>query len=459
MSEPGPDLELDDTLLREQAARLYTLYEGKVRSFWRALVAMAALMTFVFGLIFWPYTAFRGQEYAIERNLRELEAQQTDAATAEADFRSQVEYFREEHVAFVTFSNDELYALVDAEREHNAALDAVRTQLAGEPGASDWLAGRAERPALADTVRARISEIPADDSCFWLDGDDWWRCGAQLSLASIGRAAANSYGYSRISHLRNEMAAPLETSLSSAADLFGGWLAGERSTWRESGESSGADVVGEFANFTHSLDRLITFHLAELRDQHYELEQTIQDLNARISASQAELDRTRERIAEIAALQDIETPFGPLPVGVNDLIMLFPILLAAGFLLTVSLAAEVLELRQSYFGLARAKAPDFFTEKYVAMTAPVWVDPFRPRMERMTHTAILAMPIALFAASIGLLMSNGLLWGNFTEELRLGPWTYYAAYLVSVLLFVTGGRRFARQYARASLDRGKAARR
>jgi hypothetical protein len=457
MSEPGPYPDVDDTLLREQAARLYTLYEGKVRSFWRALVAMAALMTVVFGLVFWPYTAFRGQEYAIERNLLELEAQQTDAATAEADFRSQLEYFREEQVALVTFANDERNALVDAEREHNAALDAVRTQLAGEPGASDWLAGFVERPALADTVRTRISEIPADDSCFWLDGDDWWRCGAQQSLASIGRAIANSYGYSRISHLRNEMAAPLETSLSGALDMFGGWLAGERSTWRESGESSGTDVAGEFAAFTDNLNRRITVHFGELGAQYFGLEQTIDDLTVRISDSQAELDATRERIAEIAALQDIETPFGPLPVGVNDLIMLFPILLAAGFRLTMSLAAEALELRQSYFGLARAGAPDFFTEKYVAMTAPVWVDPFRPRMERITHTAILAMPIALFVVSIVLLMSNGLLWGNFTEELRLGPWTYYAAYLASVLLFVTGGRRFARQYARASLDRDKPA--
>jgi len=209
--------------------------------------------------------------------------------------------------------------------------------------------------------------------------------------------------------------------------------------------------VHEFTQFTTSLRNMVYEHLGEVADRHSGIEREIADLGSGVAEVQDALDQTRDRIAEITALQDIDTPFGPLPIGVNDLVMLFPVVLAAGFYLTMLLAAQVLELRQWYFRVVRRGAPDFFTRRYVAMIAPVWVDPLRPFTERLRHCALLALPALLFVASIGLLIVNGLLWGDFMDEVRLARWSYYAAYAVGALLFAASARRLAGQY-RSAVD-------
>jgi hypothetical protein len=75
------------------------------------------------------------------------------------------------------------------------------------------------------------------------------------------------------------------------------------------------------------------------------------------------------------------------------------------------------------------------------MIAPVWIDPLRAPRHRLIRMLVLVSPLVLFAVSIGLLLWNALLWGDFMDEVRLSAWAYYAAYLISVVLFLEGGRR------------------
>jgi hypothetical protein len=412
---------------------------------------MGALMTAVFGLVFWPYTSFRGVEYELVQRVADLESERAAAVLEEEAFEPRLTLFREEREDFEAFRFSLLRDLQAEEREHTGVLTSIRSALTSEPSAGAWLAGDAERPDLTPAVRQRLGGIPSDESCFWAAGESWLRCAIPAHLTTLDNHVEITYG--RLPFELGELASPLRADLAAASARFRAWLSGETAYWLDGNPPPNRRLIDEFSRFTQHQLRRVTMHFDGLSDRRSEMRAEVSDLESLIASVGNELDETRERIAEIAALQDIETPFGPLPVGVNDLILIFPVLLAAGFFLTMSLAAEALVLRQSYFRLARMEAPDFFTEKYVAMIAPVWIDPFRSRAERAAHAVVLASPVLLYAVSIVLLMTNRLLWGPFMEEVRLGPWTYYAAYLVSALLFAEGGRRMFRQYSCAVGDR------
>jgi len=102
MTEPGLHSEVDTELARQQAAALYSLYEHKAKSLRRSLIGMAGLMTVVFGLIFWPYTTFRGEEYALERRLPGLESDLAERARDEARFEEARSYFQDEYTAIIS---------------------------------------------------------------------------------------------------------------------------------------------------------------------------------------------------------------------------------------------------------------------------------------------------------------------------------------------------------------------
>jgi hypothetical protein len=374
----------DNAFIEEQAATLFALYENKAKLFRRWLIGVVALMTIVFALIFWPYTSFRGEEYRLERRLATLNDTLETAVDDEAAFAEQLEYFRSSSEEFYGFLQDVLQDASDARLEH-------REQFVG--------------PLNAVTERGR-----------------------------------RSYAYSRVSHLRNEMAAPLDEALTETAAVFGSWLAREVERWDADSDPT-PNVFGEFRSFTNRYYYFIVEHFNDLSNRHFDLGRLVMDLQADVAATQADIDDTRLRIEEIAALQDISTPFGPLPIGVNDLIMIFPILLAVGFYVCVNSYCESLQIRQSFRDLRKSQDPRAFDDGYLAMIAPVWIDPLRAPRHRLIRMLVLVSPLVLFAVSIGLLLWNALLWGDFMDEVRLSAWAYYAAYLISVVLFLEGGRR------------------
>src|SRR5690606_8660676 len=165
---------------------------------------------------------------------------------------------------------------------------------------------------------------------------------------------------------------------------------------------------------------------------------------------QAELATVAARLEDMKGWQEIETPFGTLPVGLNELTLLFPVLMAAGFMLCSSLFVESLLLRREFHGLTRATDPEGVVQpdERIALIAPLWIDPLQPRGHRIYRASILALPVIAYLAAIGLLLHNQLLAGPFLREARLNIVIYAILYLGSAAVIVEGVRRVWRALRR-----------
>jgi hypothetical protein len=89
---------------------------------------------------------------------------------------------------------------------------------------------------------------------------------------------------------------------------------------------------------------------------------------------------------------NIDTSLGAIPLGVNDLVMIFPVLLAAGFYLYVSLMLEMLHIRGAFRIHSQQLDPRLFSNAYIALIAPLWIDPLGTTRQWLPRLLILFLP-------------------------------------------------------------------
>ncbi len=436
----------NQNIVEEQSQRFYTLYERKSKSFRTALISVTGLVTIVFVLIFYPYVTFRGARYALEAELAGLGDRISGLENREKESKKWVEVFHGHmDTASEAIRGIDFKTLARAEGGHRRKLGAIKAALANDPDLRPWLNGGAEGKALPQSLRGRHPGLKdaKGNPCFWLSGDAWIRCAFTLRLATLHKDAVEPFGYKRISHLRNELFVPLHDSLTKLHGDFEAWLIGEVPSWSAEGRAAKGDLRSHYDFFINAYVNQIDARERAMFGALNGLEADQRELRRKRKSVEQELQKVVARLEEMKHLRDVQTPFGQLPVGLNDLVLLFPVLLAAGFLLSASLFSETLQLRQVFHRLCRAKDPgaEIFDDAHIALVAPVWVDPLQARGHRAYRIAILALPVAVFVAAVALLLDNRLLWGAFMDEVRLGPLIYGAFYALSALSMVEGGRR------------------
>src|SRR5690606_23410950 len=115
------------------------------------------------------------------------------------------------------------------------------------------------------------------------------------------------------------------------------------------------DVVGGLGRqqgfFAMVYQHLLVAHEAALTVRRGRYMTVARELEVEQERLQAELATVAARLEDMKGWQEIETPFGTLPVGLNELTLLFPVLMAAGFMLCSSLFVESLLLRREFHGL------------------------------------------------------------------------------------------------------------
>jgi hypothetical protein len=380
-------------IIEEQSQRLYSLYGRKSKSFRSAMISVFGLVAIVFVLIFYPYVKFRGTRYALEAELNGLK-QNIASLEERPDEHSQlIETFGGHEVAIKqTFEGFHLEKLQGAAADHHQKKVVI-----------GWL----ER--LQNKVR----------DCF---------------------------GHKRSSHLRNELFIPLYKSLTKMHGKFRDWLLGTVPSWEVDGDEARGSLLDHFSFFRDAYLKRIDNHHKVIVGMKGDKDAKLLTLKTQREDTEKKLKPVINRLKEMKNLQDIQTPFGQLPVGINDLVLLFPVLVAAGFLLMASLFSETLQLRQAYHQMCRLRDPEeeILDSKHVALVTPVWIDPLQSKLHRVYRIAILALPAVIFVAAIILLLVNRLLWGAFMEEVRLGTIIYAALYTASSLLIVEGSRRVLR---------------
>src|SRR5690606_13819034 len=132
--------------------------------------------------------------------------------------------------------------------------------------------------------------------------------------------------------------------------------------------------------FARSYREILTVHNETLQLVGNDLKDAARRLDETQKEVEAELATVAARLEDMKGWQEIETPFGTLPIGLNELTLLFPVLMAAGFMLCSSLFVESLLLRREFHGLTRATDPEgvVLPDERIALIAPLWIDPLQP---------------------------------------------------------------------------------
>lgn len=460
--------------LEEQASRLYELYERKAGRFHTSLIAVSTLVTVVFVLILYPYATFRGSRYALEASLQDLRVNLDNARRdAEASAALLDEYRPIEPWAIQLIRDVRVEALAEARAQHEQELAAIKASLKDDPRLDPWLSGTDPDRELPWELRREhdaLLDLP-DRPCLWRIGEAWLRCAVKEAVDRAHGEASRPFAYQRISHLRNDLFGPLRTALEKLNRSFGEYLLGRDTVWRiETADltsdllepsrrylaSGGRDlaqpalqVPGEL---TRQLDRfgalyedLLIAHHAGLNVTAGDMAEAVRQLERREQDLIGELATIDARLDEMKGLQDIETPFGTLPVGLNELTLLFPVLLAAGFLLCASLFVESLMLRWEFHKLTRTTDPDgaLMPDDRILLIAPLWIDPLQPPGHRIYRAAILGLPVLVAAAAVAVLVRNQLLSEVFLREARLNGLVYTMLYGASAVAMMEGIRRIS----------------
>lgn len=189
-----------------------------------------------------------------------------------------------------------------------------------------------------------------------------------------------------------------------------------------------------------------------------EIEREIASLITEIEREQQKVGRLSARQAKIALdktaitdrLENVESPFGTLPVGLAEALQVFPIILAVGMIMVGLVLAELIRLRRGYHALLQKKFPDEQAQIDLSMTliTPLFLDPCRPISSNGWRTLVLALPIAVYIAAIVLVSYSWSLDGEVEGMSRAIESGYMLIYLIFAMLFILPVIHLVREWRR-----------
>lgn len=207
-----------------------------------------------------------------------------------------------------------------------------------------------------------------------------------------------------------------------------------------------ADIVSE--------EREIDELLAEMRQQIEAVSRQVADTEGAMEAArrdvadkvamltelvgrQSEIDEKKTDIR--ARIDNVESPFGTLPIGLNEALQIFPVIVAIGVLVYGMVLGELISLRRYYHLAMRETFPADHLAIDAGMTAlaPVFVDPCRGAAANLWRTVVAGAPVVIYFVSIFLIAESWSLDGAIAEstgEIRTGYVVLYVVFAVWLLL-------------------------
>ncbi len=172
----------------------------------------------------------------------------------------------------------------------------------------------------------------------------------------------------------------------------------------------------------------------KLNDELPRLAASSKDMQKRLTDLQTEITTLDSR------LKQIEFPFGKLPIGLDESVSLFPMILAIGFLICAGLLRDAIVLRDNFHRLYQQRDPkqNILTAEQIALIAPLWLDPVSSSRKQTGQFLLLATPFLIFLISSVLILNS---WSIAPSILFAGDffrWFYVALYGFSAILFLYG---------------------
>ncbi|MFZ5519319.1 MAG: hypothetical protein ACOY90_21990 [Candidatus Zhuqueibacterota bacterium] len=189
------------------------------------------------------------------------------------------------------------------------------------------------------------------------------------------------------------------------------------------------------------LDEFRRSYGASIEQQRMKLRNELSRLESSRQAMEKRLSDLQAQIATLdARLKQVEFPFGKLPIGLDESVAVFPIIVAIGFVIAAGFLRDAIVLRDNFHALyqRRDEAREIVTPAQIALIAPLWVDPLKSAKDNAWHYFLFLLPCFIFIASCVLILNT---WTMSPTALFAGAffrWLYFALYVVSALVFIYG---------------------
>lgn len=426
--------------IEEQRSRILSLFDEQSRSL-RRLTLFFLLPALLFGVfIFLPFTkqvtsASRLQTYLDSTRMRLAAAADTSLRISAVDSLLGVLNL------FPRLRHDLDFRLM-------LGSELMRNREADQATVRRWATGETDVDLRdIDWFRPLPPNQPASD-CVWLD-DRRWRTCFDVTLGAIPGAFCRgcvvypdgrTYVQDPVQG-RPAPQGPLDESL--ARELVDSLVAlrralvedlaslaetidGSYPIWGQGHDTAHAAVTGVQDN--------VDKRRREVRDRMLELEGDTTFLAA-------ELERARNLIRVIEQSgSSFETPLGPLPVGIRELVLLYPAILGVAYFVCLTAFRRLMALRRGYDELTRMLADtDQADAMPLQLTTPLWYDPLASLWPQLGRVLVALVPLAFMLWSY-LALRSGLAGLASGAESRFGQSWYDAFFLLTLLavVFVLG---------------------
>ncbi len=168
-------------------------------------------------------------------------------------------------------------------------------------------------------------------------------------------------------------------------------------------------------------------------------ERDISVLKTDIEKVQQGIDRLSEQQAKILMaksaitkrIDNVESPFGTLPVGLTEALQIFPIIVAVGLIIAGLVLTELVELRRNYHDLLRRKYPreQDRVVYQISLIKPLFLDPCHSPSANFCRGSVLAIPALIYFAAIALISYSWSLDGKAVGAGQVVEIIYLAIYL------------------------------
>lgn len=193
----------------------------------------------------------------------------------------------------------------------------------------------------------------------------------------------------------NDQLASLEESLKRKLDE-------QPQFWHTYGGKEGmfGEVGSVMTPFWEKYRSIIDSRTAALTQAMKSLEEAKSSLEQRETQLKDQGKRLSERLSQI------EFPFGKLPIGLEESVAFFPVLLTIGFLICAALFRETIRLRKAFHDLYQRHDPGgtIISNEQVALVAPLWIEPLRSRRTQRAKIALSAVPLFVYVLSTALIV-------------------------------------------------------
>ena len=433
----------DGDVLNDELERVYGLYGERSKQFRRNLYVLIIAALVIFALIVVPFLTFRDQIARLQHREAELVVEIQEARVALAARRADLEALEEMRSRFIEFSDryrsfEHMDSMRQSAAEHGEELDELQQSFvkSRDEGLRNWALGRAERPP-EEAVQS-IRRLAAVDwrPCYWDRGMAHIACQVCEDLSEINANLTNRI--SRLPSLGETRRQPAINDLDQLVARTCAWLNGEEPHWRSEQRISDdvsslrGDLSLDLRQYLEELAQLedvVRSDLPERELQVERLERARSDVTEQLTVFERQLER-------VASFDRIGTPIGDLPIGLGQLVLLFPVAVALGFVLVANGYAQVARLQRAFVRLCRMRdqSGTVIDDQHLSAIAPLWLEPREPVAARAAKWFIMLLPLMLIAVDLWLIARTQALTVQLPDDAAISSGAFVVLYAISTAL-------------------------